>query len=45
MKCVGCGKEIPSYWYYKEKGKCGNYSFIGYCDVCEDVARYTGNLH
>ena len=44
MKCVHCGKEIPSYWYYKEKGRCGDYSYIGYCANCEDVARYTGNL-
>lgn len=44
MKCVKCGKEIPSYWYYKEKGRCGDYSYIGYCYVCEDFARYTGNL-
>ena len=19
MKCVDCGREIPSYWYYKKK--------------------------
>ena len=45
MKCVECGKEIPSYWYYKnDKEKCGNYTYIGYCDTCEDFARYTGNL-
>ncbi len=45
MKCIECGKEIPSYWYYKnDKSKCGNYTYIGYCDTCEDFARYTGNL-
>lgn len=44
MKCVKCGREIPSYWYYKKKEICGDYSYIGYCANCEDVARYTGNL-
>ena len=44
MKCVRCGKEIPSYWYYKKNGKCDDYTYIGYCATCEDLARYTGNL-
>lgn len=44
LKCVDCGEEISSDWYYKKKGKCGDYSYIGYCATCEDLARYTGNL-
>ncbi len=44
MKCVKCGKEIPKYWYYKQGELCGDYTYIGYCGVCEDLARYTGNL-
>lgn len=45
MKCIKCGEEIPSYWYYKnDKKLCGDYTYIGYCSTCEDLARYTGNL-
>lgn len=44
MRCIKCGKEIPLYWYNKEEGMCGDYTYIGYCDICEDEARYTGNL-
>jgi len=44
-KCIKCGEEIPSWWYYKnDKELCGDYTYIGYCSTCEDLARYTGNL-
>lgn len=44
MKCIKCGREIPSYWYYKKGELCGDYTYIGYCGICEDLARYVGNL-
>lgn len=44
-KCIKCGEEISSHWYYKDdKELCGDYTYIGYCSACEDLARYTGNL-
>ena len=44
-KCIKCGEEISSNWYYKkDKELCGDYTYIGYCATCEDLARYTGNL-
>ena len=45
MKCIKCGEEISPNWYYKKDKKlCGDYTYVGYCAICEDIARYTGNL-
>ena len=44
-RCEKCGKIISEDWYYKNNPKITHdYSYVGWCDLCEDVARYTGNL-